>query len=303
MADELQKIETGKESEVPNFSPPSFVLPTASPLPLPRTPPFGTEQLNPKQLLFFERELARGITHALWNKYFYYFTWLESAVATETLTETLTQAADSGTDTEENIAFSTNTIHPGSWEFFSNSGASFGFDSAGANLITGATNGAQIGMLKRPLSQLIIRFDRIQRFRTAFRLTSVTNQIGYLVRGGVLFSSPSLKYFGFRINGSALEGTVENNNAGTRTNLDLGFTLSANTTYEVEAHFFPREKVVFLIKNSSGIFEERGTTTTLGAAGIPAGDTETDFFEFFLTNSATESKEMLVSYVEYLQER
>ena len=265
---------------------------------------FSQPLIDPTKRVNFTDQLSRDLIETVWSKYFYYFTWLESAVATETLTETLTQDADSGSDTEEDIAFSTNTIHPGSWEFFSNGTASFGFDSSGTNLITGTTINSQIGMLKRPLSQLIIRFDRTQRSRTAFRLTAVTNQIGYLVRGGVLFSSPSLKYFGFRIADNALKGTVENNNAGGRTNIDLSTTLSANTTVEVEARYIPGQRAEFYVKNTTtGIFELKGVIKTRGAAGIPIGTTETDFFEFFLTNTAGEAKEMLVSYVEYLQER
>lgn len=278
--------------EIDDFNPPDFWLDSPSPSSAIKEPvPFESERLTPKQLLYFEKEATRAMINSLWNKFFYYFTWLES------LNVSAPQGADSGGDTEANITM------PGSWDTATSGSATLSFGSAGCVLSTGATSGSASGIAKRPLSQNIIRFDKIQRFRTAFRLSAITNQTAYLIRGGTAQAGASFKYFGFRITGSTLQGTVENNNASTRTNLDLGVTLVADTTYEVEARFFPKEKVIFLVKNSAGEFEERGIITTLGAAGIPAGTTEIDFFEFYISNSAAEAKQLTVSYVEYIQER
>ena len=230
--------------------------------------------------------------NVLWNNYFYYFTWIESINAI------VSQGNDSAGNTQANITI------PGSWEVATSGSGSLSFGTAGAVLATGATNGSATGIDKRPISQAIIRLDKPQRFRTAFRLSATTNQVAYLVRGGVAIAGATNKYFGFRINGNALQGTVENNNASTRTNLDLGVTLSANTTYEVEARLFPNDKVIFLVKNATtNIFEEKGVIATYGAAGIPTGTTQVDFFEFYIGNSAAEDKQITVSYVEYVQLR
>lgn len=254
-----------------------------------------SQQLNLQSEAFLNTSLERLMPklsmNLLWNKYFYYFTWLES------LNASVAQGDDAGGDVEDNFTV------PGAWDTATSGTGSLSFGSAGCVLKTGATSGSATGIAKRPLSQSIIRFDRVQRFRTAFRISATTNQVAYLVKGGVAISGASLKYFGFRINGDVLQGTVENNNASTRTNLALGVTLSADTTYEVEARLYPNEKVIFYMKDSSGVFVERGVITTVGAAGIPTGGTQTDFFEFYITNSAAEDKQMTVSYVEYVQER
>lgn len=230
--------------------------------------------------------LPERILNFLWSSHFYYFSWIESINVV---------ATDSGGDT---------VTLPGAWDTATDGSASFSFGSTGAVLSTGATSGSDIALGKRPLSQTVLRWDKIQRFRTAFRISATTNQTGYLIRGGQAISGSGLKYFGFRISGNALQGTVENNNASTRTNLALGVTLSADTTYDVEARLFPGQKVIFYVKNSTtGIYEQKGVITTTGAAGIPTGGATTDFFEFSLVNSAAEAKSMTVSFVEYIQQR
>ena len=247
--------------------------------------------LGGKSLL--KNEVYLAIRDIVWRRYFYYFTWLES------LNASTAQANDSGGSTEANITV------PGAWDTATSNSASLSFGSAGCVLVTGTTNSSAAGIAKRPTAQSIIRLDRNQRFRTAFRLSAITNQTAYLARGGIAIAGMSSLYYGFRITGSTLQGVVSNGNASDRTTVNLGVTLAANTTYDVEALYVPGDRCDFFVRNSTtGIYERRGSiTSTASNTGLPIGTTSTEFFEFYLINSAAENKQMTVSFIEYIQER
>ena len=177
--------------------------------------------------------------------------------------------------------------------------SSGGFFAAGASqltLNTGDTSGNYAGAIKDWSVQNTLRFDRRQRFRTAFSVNNIYNTILYLVRGDAKGGAD--KYYGFKIVGSSLQGVTRN--AGSEQTVTL-MTISANTTYDLEAVFLPREKVVFSIRSSSDDkFFRVGALTS----EIPVGTTSTEFFSIYAETSATEaSKQMIASYVEYIQKR
>lgn len=212
--------------------------------------------------------LPEKILDLTWNEYFYYF------------------------DTPA-IIDASNLL--GTWSLTS-SGGSVGASASKLILNTGGTDGDFAGAIKDWAVQNVLRFDRKQRFRTAFQVNNISNTILYLLRGDA--KSGDNLYYGFKVVGSDLQGVARN--TGSEQTLSL-MTISADVTYDLQAILTPQKKIIFSVRSSSDDkFFELGILTS----GIPVGKTKTEFFSIYAETSATETqKQMTASYVEYIQKR
>ena len=140
-----------------------------------------------------------------------------------------------------------------------------GVSASQLTLNTGGTDGYYAGAVKNWDVQNVLRFDRQQRFRTAFSVNNVSNIILYLLRGNQ--KSGTNKYYGFKIVGNSLQGVARN--GGSEQTIVL-LTISADTTYDLQALFLPNEKIIFSVRDSS---DDKFIEEGLLVSGIPTGTT------------------------------
>ena len=148
-------------------------------------------------------------------------------------------------------------------------------------LFTGATSGNSVLEGKHLFQQEFLSFDKQQYFRTQFQVDSVTSLTANLTIGP--------DGYGFRIVNNSLRGFVTDN-AAVETVVTLQ-TIALDTTYLIEAKFFPGKKVVFKVDDV-----EKGIITS----GLPTGE-HTNLWSLELTTNAAGAKSMLVQTFDFIQ--
>ena len=158
---------------------------------------------------------------------------------------------------------------------------------------TSAVNGNSAYVRKTPGYQGLITFSQKSVMRTTFIIDSVANVTVYLVVGG----TSSGEYYGFKVVNDSLKGVSYDGTTESTVSLQ---TISANTSYNVEARFSPNDKIIFLVNAT-----ERGVLTTNLPSGISAGAeaVNVNLIEFKITTNTTAAKELKFSFFEYLQSR
>lgn len=179
----------------------------------------------------------------------------------------------------------------GTWSM-SASGGTFSYSASSLVMNSGGTNGNYVYATKNFLTgSTLLDFDKYQRFRTEFRLSSVSNLVAYITRANK--RSADNKYFGFKIVNNSLIGVSRDGSASEQT-IDLQ-TISANTTYSIEAILSPKERIVFMVNS-----KEIGALSS----GIPSGTAPLEAFAVDLETTATEAQKTLrVSYFDFVQEK
>ena len=207
-----------------------------------------------------DRLIPNKILEYFWDNVFYY---IESFVSTESFSSSLVGA-----------------------------GSGFGFTATPQpvfEVFTGTSTGNSALLGKHLFQQDILSFDKKQKFRTHFQVSSTT-----LIRANLSVGPDG---YGFRVSSSSLFGYVTDNDSNEST-VNLGMSLSLDVTYFVEAEFSPNDKVIFSVKNAtSNIMESRGVLTDL-----PSGEhTNLCSLELFTNNNAR--KTMYVQLLELIQDR
>ena len=149
--------------------------------------------------------LPSAVADVNWNKYFYLFDWV--------------------------IPPDPSALTGGTWHMLSG-GGSWTYGGSDFTIKTSATAGYAMSLFRSPNYQTVFRWDRQQKFKTSFQLSSITNQTVYIVRGNYKNGNNPGTYFGFKVvNGSiygvsALKGTES-----------VAFlqTILASTIYDVQA--------------------------------------------------------------------
>ena len=164
---------------------------------------------------------------------------------------------------------------------------------ADLNMTTGAVSGNANEIIKQPSWQGLMTFSRRSAMRTSVVLTQVTTQTIYLVTGGLSSGS----YYGFKIVNATLSGVSYN---GTTETLVTLATLIGATTYNLEARYSPKDKIVFYVNSV-----DRGTINHAVATSLPLADetSETQLMDIKLTTNTIAAKTMQVSFFEYFQLR
>lgn len=150
-------------------------------------------------------------------------------------------------------------------------------------VFTGANSSDSVLSGKHLFQQDFLSFDKLQYFRTQFQIDSVSNVVANITIGP--------DGYGFRISNNSLIGFVTDNDSN-ETTVTLQ-TILVNTTYKIEAKFFPIiDKVIFLVDNV-----EKGVVK-----GLPTGQ-HTNLWSLELTTSENATKNMLVQTFELIQKR
>lgn len=162
---------------------------------------------------------------------------------------------------------------------------------AGTNLATGATSGSMAELRTDDQSDTKLLFTSAktqQRIRSQFKMSSgaMNNQVAYIVRG----DTSNDTYYGFMVVDATLYAVTRNGGAQTASVLR---GISADSLYEVEARFYPSNRVVFYV--------DRTATATI-STNIPTGVNLQMLGNLSIQNSTTASKAMTVYYYEYLQQ-
>lgn len=252
----------------------------------------------------FEQELRRGLDRVLperildsvWNDFFHYFTNFDSG---------------SSRTVDENGAVIEGFT-------FENSG-SLGFNLDGWFLETVTTTVAQSYLQKVQIPTLFggpqvslnrnLSWNEPQRFRANFSFDDQSNPASprltaYIVRGAVLAGGYTHPFYGFRISTSTNASTSlwgVSGSAGTvNSSVLLYERLATSTAYIVEAGYFPNDKIVFkVINTTSSLMENRGVLTT----GLPSSTSTltSTFYGMELNGVGGNNTVILGSFFEYIQ--
>ena len=150
-------------------------------------------------------------------------------------------------------------------------------------VFTGANSSDSVLSGKHLFQQDFLNFDKLQYFRTQFQIDSVSNVVANITIGP--------DGYGFRISNNSLIGFVTDNSSN-ETTVTLQ-TISLNTTYKIEAKFFPIiDKVIVLVDDT-----EKGVVK-----GLPTGQ-HTNLWSLQLTTNENATKNMLVQTFELIQKR
>ena len=156
-------------------------------------------------------------------------------------------------------------------------------------ITTSAVNGNTASVKKQPQWQGLITFSQKSYMRSAFTINSVANVTAYIIIG----STSSGSYYGFKIVNDSLKGVSKDGT--TEKTVDLK-TISASTSYNIEARYSPADKIVFLVDAV-----EMGVITQ----NLPSrADTPNILpLHFSITTNTTAAKTLQFSFWEYMQAR
>ena len=183
--------------------------------------------------------------------------------------------------------------------------AGSGVNPDGLVLNTGAALNSSVSFNKTPSPSEtgetlnLLSFKKPQRFKTNFAVNSTTNITAYITRGVNL--GPNYPYYGFKIVNDSLMGVSKDNNTEGESTVPL-MKISANTVYIGEVRYFPQDKIVFYILDSStDQLKELGTLTK----NLPKFSNQYNkaFFEYFVSTQDANNKMLTSSFFEYIQKR
>ncbi len=165
------------------------------------------------------------------------------------------------------------------------------------NLTTGIVLDDAVSIGKDPVYQDILTYEKPAFFRTAFQMASVSN-VEFFAGIGVGGNGAVGNHYGILVVDNHLRGVVGNGSSQKMIEL---VTIDNSHSYLVEVRFYPKDKVVFLVKDTSdNITREKGIIT----GGLPI-DSFTNWAYFEIVNKiggvGTE-KTVNFSFFEYGQE-
>ena len=172
-------------------------------------------------------------------------------------------------------------------------GGSVSIDGTQIELQTGSTSGNYARLTKDPGWQGISTFYTTNMFRTAIVLGANTSQEIYIVFGDI-----DGKYYGFKIIDGTLYGVVNDGTTETTTNLG---SVSASTTYNLEAIYYPLTKILFYV-NASSVYREPAGIITSGLMN-PEATVNTHIMDIKITTNEGVNKSVQLSFWQFIQSR
>ena len=180
-------------------------------------------------------------------------------------------------------------------------GATIELDGDKLLLRTGATSSNFARVYKQPTYQGVITFYKKNGFRTNFLIDSVANVEAWITMGS---SDPTQKHYGFKIENNILKGVVGNGSAETYKDL---LTIEANKIYNIEARYYPGEKVIFYVKGPTApatynIYAEPiGIITTNLPPNTPVVNLM--LMDIRVQTNAAAEKQLYMSFWQFIQSR
>ena len=179
------------------------------------------------------------------------------------------------------------------------SGGSISNTSDQLVLSTGATANNEVRIYKQPLWQGVLTFYKKNAFRTSIVLNSVSNLESWLTVGPS--NNSSFSFYGFKIVNNTLKG-VSCDGSGMIQEVNL-ITISSSTIYNLDARYYPNEKIVFYVKgpNDAIGFRPAGVITS----HLPKA-TQVPFnmiIDVRIKTTDSTNKSLSMSFWEFMQSR
>jgi len=180
--------------------------------------------------------------------------------------------------------------------FFKDPAANVTLTHNDIRIITGDVAGNITRVMKQPAWQGVITFYKRNSFRTTFTLTSVSNVEVWLTVGNSEITSP---HYGFKVVNNVLKGFTGDSSSETYVDLQ---TITTGQVYNVEARYYPNEKVLFFVNPIGKLYTQPTgiITTTLPPAKAEVNNTLMDIR--IKTNDAV-NKTIQLSFWQYIQSR
>ena len=172
------------------------------------------------------------------------------------------------------------------------SGGSISIAGTDVVLSTGATSGNSAELIKQPSWQGVSTFYAKNMFRTAAVFNANTAQEIYIVHGSL-----SGKYYGFKVSNGTLYGVVNDGTTETTTELQA---IAVSTSYNLEAVYYPKEKILFYV--NTGKSREPAGIITSGLMK-PEASVNTTIMDVKITTNEAVDKSVQLSFWQFLQSR
>lgn len=184
------------------------------------------------------------------------------------------------------------------WGLTDTSGGSSGIGFQSVNLTTGTTLNQASSIGKDPIYQDILSYDAPAEFKTAFQLGVSVANVEFFAGIGVGGNGAATNHYGVLAINNNLYGVV--NNGGTQQQVLIASGLLTTNSYLVKVQFFPGDKVIFYVKDTTdNVLKEKGIITT----NLPT-DVFTNWAFFEVVNKVGgggSAKTVNFSFMEYTQ--
>lgn len=181
------------------------------------------------------------------------------------------------------------------WGLSDSSAGSSGVGFQSVVLQTGALTNDASSIGKQPVYQDILSFDAPAEFRTAFQLSTSVANVEFFAGIGPGGNGAANDHYGVLAINNNLYGVV--NNGGTQQQILIASGLLTTNSYLVKVQFFPGDKVIFHVKDTTdNVLREKGIITT----GLPT-DVFTNWAQFEIVTKTTAAKSVNFSFFEYTQ--
>ena len=167
----------------------------------------------------------------------------------------------------------------------------------GGEVSLSASTAMTVAISKDTNNKNLLKWDKDQRMRMNFSLSSVADLTAIMVMGNQIVGGVTNSHFGFRVDNNSLKGVAGDKMSSAQTSIPLK-TLTGSTVYEIDARYYAGQKVVFLV---DGV-ELGGISTNL-----PITDNDTGYnpgiMEIVITNDAASgaNKQLISSFFEYIR--
>ena len=172
---------------------------------------------------------------------------------------------------------------------FTVSGPAPTIDGTGVTMTTDGTLNNESEVTKQPGIQGLIAFYQRSAFRIKVYLAQVTAQTIYITVG----NKDTTHYYGFKIVDNTLYGVTYN---GVTENAVSLQSVSATTSYNLEARYFPDDKVVFFVDAV-----EKGVSKLY--LPVPSTTINVQLMDIRVKATAAVAKTIKVSMFQYMQAR
>lgn len=202
----------------------------------------------------------------------------------------------------------------------SSSGSVSGAFAGGVQLRTDASGGTETFIIKNPSYQNVLTFDRPSRFRTAFYVASgagavggeeADNELAYIGHGNGYTASaggldPQTSQYGFVAIDNILYGITGDGKSMTKTILKKNFNYY--DLYEVEARYFPGERVDFYVSDpvpTLGVIpsEFKAKFITSITTTLPNKKEVPSLMRYQIVTADSAYREMMFTFFEYIQNK
>lgn len=188
------------------------------------------------------------------------------------------------------------------WKTFFESNT--GYNNAGTvstngtriSITTAAATGSPAYITKTPADNAVYKYSQPIFIRTAFESPAATGYTAYMVFGRSIATTGE-SFFGFKITNGTLYGVSSNDGTDNEVTVSLG-TISASTPYQIEARYYPENKIVFFVDPTLTDPGAKGVLTT--GLPIPSESIETNLMCAVINSDDASAQTIQLGFFEIL---